>query len=108
MMTEINFYEELNKLREEYPALTFNNEGFQNIPNDVREANIEGQNKIEELLQKSVKDFVRFQNFKPRKDGSFDIRCQTKWAPWFTGVSYFPLENFQPGHPSWVDTEQER
>lgn len=101
MTEDINFYEELNKLREEYPELTFFNSGYENIPDEVRERNSEGNQKIEELLKKSVSDFVRFQNFKPRTDGSFAVRCQTMWSPWFQGVSYFPLENFQPGHPSW-------
>lgn len=101
MNVKINFYEELNKLREQYPELTFDNEGYENIPDDVRERNIEGNQKIEELLNKSVHAFVKFQNFKPRKDGSFAIRCQTMWSDFFQGVSYFPLENFKPGHPSW-------
>ena len=34
-MSEINFFEELNQLRKQYPELTFNNDGYENIPNDV-------------------------------------------------------------------------
>lgn len=104
-MTERNYFEELDALRLAYPDLTYNNHGFDNIPKNVREANAEGQEKIEAILKETVRDFVKFQNFKPRKDGSFAVRCQTKWSPYFTGVSYFPLENFTPGHPSWENEE---
>ena len=104
-MSKINYYEELNKLKEEFPDLVFNNDGYQEIPAAIKEANADGIAKIEELLKIAVANFIRFQNFKPRKDGTFAIRCQTKWAPWFTGVSYFPMENFQPDHPSWKDAE---
>lgn len=103
-MSDVNYYKELNKLREEYPDLTFNNDGYQNIPVEIREANKTGQQKIEELLKEAVKGFVEFQNFKPRKDGTYAVRCQTKWDAQFTGVSYFPLENFQPGHSSWSNS----
>lgn len=108
-MTNINFFEELNKLREEYPELTFNNHGYENIPKDVRARNQEGQDAIEALLKKSVSGFVSFQNFKPRKDGSFAIRCQTKWDESFVGVYYFPLVDFKPDSPTWIQNlENER
>ena len=105
-MSEINFFEELNKLREQYPELTFNNDGYQNIPKDVRARNQEGQKAIEALLRQSVKGFVEFQNFKPRKDGSFAVRCQTKWTELFIGVSYIPLENFKPDSPAWIQNTE--
>jgi hypothetical protein len=38
-------------------------------------------------------------------DGSFDVRCQTRYSQHFTGVSYFPLEHFKPDHPSWMAGE---
>lgn len=104
-MSQIDFYAELNKLREQYPELTFNNDGYEDIPKDVRARNQEGQEAIEKLLRESVSGFVTFQNFKPRKDGSFAIRCQTKWDQYFTGVSYFPLENFKPDSPTWTQTD---
>lgn len=104
-MSEINYYEQLNKLREEYPALTFNNEGYENIPQEVREVNKEGNEKIETILKNTVAGFVKFQNFKPRSDGSYAVRCQTKWSDFFTGVTYIPLENFRPDHPSWGNAE---
>lgn len=108
-MTDINFFEELNQLREKYPELTFNNKSYENIPKDVRARNQVGQDAIETLLRKSVSGFVSFQNFKPRKDGSFAIRCQTRWDESFIGVFYFPLEDFKPDSPTWKQNlENER
>lgn len=104
---DINFYERLDKLRQAYPDLTFDNDGYENIPDDVRERNLAGNQEIEELLRAAVFGFVKFQNFKPRKDGSFAVRCQTRWNERFTGVSYFPLENFKPGHPSWQQASEQ-
>lgn len=102
----VNYFEELEALRLAYPDLTYDNHGYDNIDKDVFEANSEGVKSIEVLLKAAVKGFVRFQNFKPRKDGTFAVRCQTKWNERFVGVSYFPMENFTPGHPSWEDEEQ--
>lgn len=85
----------LEELRLKYPELTYANNGYDNIPNDVRARNQEGQDAIEAVLKEAVVDFVRFQNFQPKKDGSFSVRCQTRWSEAFTGVSYFPLEDFK-------------
>ena len=103
-----NFYDELTQCIKEYPELVFTNNGYEEIPYEIKVFNAEGFLKVEAILKVCVKDFVRFQNFKPRKDGSIAVRCQTHWAPHFTGVSYFPLDNFQPGHPSWSTDDAEQ
>lgn len=97
-MTDRNFYEELDALRRTYPDLTFANKGKENIPADVRAANAEGQAKIEAILKETVADFIRFRNFRPRKDGTFAIRCQTRFSLGIAGGEshYFPLEKFKP------------
>ena len=98
-MSKIDFFKELDQLRKQYPELTFNNDGYEDIPRDVRARNQDGQDAIEKLLKEAVLGFVKFQNFKPREDGSFAVRCQTKWSPYFTGVTYFHLEDFKSAHP---------
>mgnify|MGYP003645319322 CR=1 FL=1 len=96
-----NYFEELDALRIAYPALTLDNDGYQELPQTVKDANADGVQLIEAVLKEAVAGFVRFQNFKPRKDGTTAVRCQTRWADHFTGVSYFPLDDFKPRSPTW-------
>ena len=91
----MDYYEELVKLYQEYPELTFQNEGYQYLPQEVKERNKEGIDKINTILEKTIEGFVRFDNFKNRTDKNFWIRCQTKWSPGFTGVNYFKIEDFK-------------
>jgi len=101
-----NYFDELEALRLAYPDLTLNNKGYEEIPKDVREANKEGNTKIEELLETLIASFIKFQNFKQRDDGTFAIRCQTAWTPYFVGVSYFPMEDFKPDSPLMAERSQ--
>lgn len=87
--------EALEALRLAYPALTYQNRDYDEIPRAVKDANAEGIAKIEAILKEAVADFVRFQNFRLREDGTVTVRCQTRWSPYFTGVSYIPLEDFK-------------
>ena len=91
----IDTYTALEALRLEYPELTFDNDGYEELPKAVKEANSHGIWRVEEVLKQAMHDFVRFQNFKPRKDGSIAVRCQTVWAPGFIGVSYIPMEDWR-------------
>ena len=91
----MDYYEELVKLYQEYPELTFQNKGYQYLPQEVKERNKEGIDKINAILEKTIEGFVRFDNFKNRPDKNFWIRCQTKWSPDFTGVNYFKIEDFK-------------
>ena len=100
MTQQRNFHAELSAAMEAYPDLVFMNHGYERLPDPVIEANKEGISRVEEILSVAVADFVCFQNFKPRKDGSIAVRCQTMWAPWFQGVSYFPLDDFTPENMS--------
>lgn len=91
----MSYYEKLNALRIAYPELTYDNSGYAEISNDVKQRNQDGIEEIESVLKLAIPGFVRFQNFKPRKDGSFAIRCQTEWSKFFTGVTYIPLTDFK-------------
>lgn len=86
--------DQLEALRLAYPELTFSNHDYEELPREVKEANAEGIEKIEAILKLAVAGFVRFQNFKPREDGTFDVRCQTRWSHHFTGVTYLPMDFF--------------
>jgi hypothetical protein len=98
-----NYFEELSAIMQSNPDLVFYTVGYQEIPMATIASNQGAFDKVTVLLKECVAGFVRFQNFKPRKDGTFAVRCQTRWSETFTGVSYFPLENFQPDSPTWVN-----
>jgi hypothetical protein len=100
--TMTNYHEELSAIMRSNPALIFWNDGYEELPRETIAENQAAFDKVTDLLTESVADFVRFQNFKPRRDGSTDIRCQTKWSETFTGVTYLPLDNFKPGSESWT------
>jgi hypothetical protein len=97
----MNYYDELYQLMTENPELVLNNDGYEEIPAATIAANQGAFDKVTELLRESVPDFVRFQNFKPREDGTHAVRCQTRWSEGFRGVSYFPLNNFKPESTTW-------
>lgn len=90
-----NTHDELVRLAKEYKALVFQNDGYEELPGTVIEDNRQGFDEITSILREHVEGFVRFQNFKRRADGSLCIRCQTRWSPSFTGVSYISLEDFK-------------
>jgi len=94
----MNLYEELNKIMESNPDLVFDNDGYQRLPDAIVEANKDAIERIEILMKKHDKDFVSFQNFKPRSDGSIAMRYQAIWNyhPYFIGVVYTPMEDFKP------------
>lgn len=88
-------YETLVKIQKEFPELTFDNNGYEYLDKDVKERHKEQIDLISEILKKEIKGFVRFDNFKPRKNGTFDVRVQYHWAFNFKGVGYFNVEDFK-------------
>lgn len=88
---------QLKEIKEKFPALTFDNKGYQYISPEIREAHKEQIQQIEGLLRSQFPNekIVRFDNFKPRPDESFCVRCQTKWSDAFTGVCYIAESDFQ-------------
>ena len=95
----MNIYDELLKIVEENPDLVFNNDGYENLPRGIVEENQDIIDHINNLMRANDPDFVSFQNFKPRKDGSMAVRYQGIWSrsdPYFIGVVYDPLESFKP------------
>lgn len=96
-MTAEEAFARLMEIREQYPELTFNNEGYQYIKPEVREAHKEQIEEISTILKAQDPDIVKFNNFKPRKDGTFSIRCQGYYdrsSSGFVGVMYLQKEHF--------------
>jgi len=90
-------YHQLTAIMEAHPDLVFCNDGYQNLPAEIVEANKETIQEIEKILKEKVWGFVSFQNFKPRKDGSMAVRYQARYDEntGFVGVVYTPLAEFQ-------------
>ncbi len=88
-------YDRLVELKNNYPELTFNNVGYEYLSPSVKEAHKAQIEEISAILKETVFGFVRFDNFKPRKNGSFAVRMQTKWSESFTGVQYNDIEDFK-------------
>ena len=94
-MVDNKVYEKLIEYQKNYPALTFDNNGYEYLPMEVRETHKEQITEIETLLNGVVEGFVKFNNFKPRRDGSFAIRHQCYWDETFIGVGYIEIDKLK-------------
>ena len=95
MITTNKYYNQLIELKNDNPALTFNNIGYQYLSKEAREQHKEQIKEISNILKETIKGFVKFNNFKPRKEGGFCVRVQYKWDASFTGVGYFNINDFK-------------
>ena len=88
--------ERLTELKEEFPELTFDNDGYEYLSKEVSDKHQEQIKEISSILKTLIPGFIRFDNFKPRSDDTFAIRVQYNWGHAegersFTGVGYFKL-----------------
>ena len=91
-------FNRLNELKKQFPELTFDNEGYQYLPVEIREKYKEQIKEIEDILRKKfnpIHGVVNFNNFKPRKNGGFYIRVQMYWDNSFKGVSYININDLK-------------
>ena len=95
--TELTNYELLKLYQFKYPELTFDNKGYKYLSKDIQERHKEQIKEISDILTETIERFRQFNNFKPRKDGSFDIRVQYAWDSNYNGVGYFNIELFKDG-----------
>lgn len=90
-------YKRLVELQKQYPELTYDNHGYDEISDEIVARHKEQIEEISNILEQEIPDFVRFQNFKVQKDGTVQIRCQLYYShdPSFVGVGYFNLVTFK-------------
>jgi len=91
-------YKRLVELQKKYPELTYNNNGYDEINEDVINRHQKQIAEISAILKEELpKSFVRFQNFKPCSDGTINIRCQVYYdqVSLFIGVDYIPINDFK-------------
>lgn len=96
-----NFHDRLIEIQKQYPALTFDNQGYQYMDtSNFSEEEKKALQEVHDILKQCVGGFTKFNNFKPRKDGTFDVRCQADWnygedgLP-FIGVFYIRMDQFK-------------
>lgn len=92
----MSIYKELKRIKEEYPELTFDNDGYEYLSKAVKEAHKEQIDLLHKLLKSEIEGFVRFDNFKPREEQqTFDVRVQYYYDKSFVGVGYVNIELFK-------------
>lgn len=101
-------HDELRQIAAEHPELVFDNNGFEYLKPEVREAKAAQINRVSEILKEHVLGFSKFFNFKPRKHdslrGDLDLRFDYNWSaetlgmsPYFVGVGYLPIKALHLG-----------
>lgn len=88
-------YDKIIEIKDKYPQLTFNNKGYECLSKDIQESHKEIIKELSDILKRNIEGFVKFNNFKLRKNNTFDVRCQYQWTHNFTGVGYFNIEAFK-------------
>lgn len=93
----MNIYEELTRIAKENPELIFDNNGYEYLSKETKLKHKEVIDEITQMMKAHDRGFSRFDNFKPRKNGSLELRYQAVWDRnnGFIGVVYTPLENFK-------------
>ena len=87
----------LIELKKDYPALTFQNEGYKYLSKEVKEKYKDQIDEISEIMKKLDPRFTEFNNFKDRNDGSFAIRYQAYYdsSHSFIGVVYLNINEIE-------------
>ena len=100
MTIELITKREYNKLlhrQQKYPKLTFQNVGYQYVDKSkFSEEDAKAFNEVTEILRKSIKGFVEFNNFLIVND-TIRVRFQYHYDASFTGVGYLELEELYKG-----------
>jgi hypothetical protein len=89
------YYNKLIMFQKKYPELTLNNNGYEYLNKEIQEKFKKQIKEISDILKIVIPEFVKFNNFKPRKDGSFSVRCQQHYDKTFKGVGYFHITDFK-------------
>ena len=95
MKTTNKYYDRLIELKNQFPELTFDNDGYEYLSKETQESHKEQIEEIKQILKETIEGFSSFNNFKPRENGSFAVRCQYNYDRSFIGVGYFGIELFK-------------
>ena len=86
--------QKLIEFKKIFPELTFDNNGYEYLSPEIRDKYKKEIGEISEIMKSLDPDFLGFNNFKPRRDGSFSIRYQCYYdrISYFKGVHYLPID----------------
>jgi hypothetical protein len=92
-------HKELSDLYTDNPELHLQNNGYEYLSKDVREAKAPEIKRISDILREHVKGFVKFFNFRVRKSGEIVLRFDYVWDDniGFVGVGYVELDELRHG-----------
>jgi len=103
-------YDFLLDIQKRFPALTFQNNGYEYInKSKLTEEDLKAWKDVENLLRKAIKGFNCFKNFCYNKKGILNIRFDYDWGwtlenevavhkgAYFTGVGYLELQELLNG-----------
>jgi len=101
-------YDTLLSIQKEFPALTFQNKGYEYLKmSELTEIELEKFKEAEAILEKCILGFNKFNHFRgENKNGNIEVRFQYNWTadddysknplP-FTGVGYLEVEELFRG-----------
>lgn len=90
-MTKL-FSKRLVEIQRDYPELTFQNNGYEYLSQEVYDRHPEQVSEINRILKLLIPGFSEFNNFKiGEKSGKCYVRVQHYWDSSFKGVGYFEL-----------------
>jgi hypothetical protein len=101
-------YDTLLSIQKEFPALTFQNKGYEYLKmSELTEIELEKFKEAEAILEKCILGFGKFNHFRgENKNGNIEVRFQYNWTadddysknplP-FTGVGYLEVEELFRG-----------
>lgn len=90
-MTKL-FSKRLVEIQREYPELTFQNNGYEYLSQEVYDRHPEQVAEINRILKLLIPGFSKFNNFKMSEKGDkCFVRVQHYWDSTFKGVGYFEL-----------------
>lgn len=90
-MKENDIINRLLEIQKNFPELTFQNNGYEYIP-DILSRHPEEVAEISSLLKQLDPDFTRFDNFRVMHDGGIAARYHGYYDPSFIGVNYLRLK----------------
>ncbi len=101
-------YSRIIFLQKKFPNLTYQNKDYDTLQkSELSEEELLAFNEIENILKIHVKDFVKFNHFKLRKNGDIALRFQYHWSNMFTGVGYLKITELLNGFEGDLETDKE-